>query len=105
VARQDFFIPFDEDNRLRVRIVTEPGRDVVEFMVQYEAFIDDRFTPVVRYDTAHGDARRDLLDAGGRTIDKQWLPGWRIADALQYAVSDLRGNWQRYREDFIRRMP
>jgi hypothetical protein len=94
MARKDFFIRFDLDNRLRVRIVTEPGRGVVEFMVQYE-------TRVVPYDTAHGDAHRDVLDADGRNVEKHWLPGWDFDRALQHTIADLRANWPRYRENFL----
>lgn len=101
MGRKDFFIRFDPDNRLRVRIVTEPGRGVVEFLVQYETRIDGRFRPVVRYDTAHGDAHRDLLDAQGRNLEKHWLPGWDYGQALQHAIADLRANWPRYRHNFL----
>jgi hypothetical protein len=92
------------DDYLRFRIVSERGR-VVAFTVQYEAVIDGRTYPVVRYDTAHHMAHRDLLDAEGRNIDKLWFPGWPYAAALDHARDDILTNWRQYREDFIRRMP
>lgn len=97
-------VAFTATDFLRFRIVSERGR-VVSFTVQYEIEIDDKTYPVVRYDTAHGDAHRDLLDHEGRNIDKHWLPGWDYQVALQYARADLVANWPRYRADFIRRMP
>lgn len=101
---KDYFILLSIDDELRVRIITEAGR-VIEFMVQYEAIIDGQRHRVVRYDTAHGDPHRDLLDADGHTIEKHWLPGWDFGVALQEALRDLRTHWPQYRADFIRRRP
>jgi hypothetical protein len=97
-----FFIDFDALNYVRVRIVTERGR-VIEFTVQYETIIDGEVYPVVRYDTAHGDAHRDLLDAAGRTVEKLWLAGWDFDAALQHGLRDIKANWPQYRTDFIQR--
>jgi len=42
------------------------GKRVVEFRVQYETKLGGEWYPVVRYDTAHGFAHRDLIDRHGR---------------------------------------
>ncbi len=97
-------IAFTVQDYMRVRIVSERSRGVVSFTVQYEALIDGVTYPVVRYDTAHNMAHRDVLDASGRNVDKLWL-NWPYADALDQAVADLQANWRDYRADFIRRMP
>lgn len=49
-----------ESDRYRLYCVTERGR-VTIFRVQYEAYIDGEWWPVVRYDTAHGFPQRDLM--------------------------------------------
>lgn len=70
---------------LRVRIRTERGT-VVDFDVQDDVTIDDRVFAVVRYDGSHGRGHRDLLDAGGETIEqgKRWLPERSsLAESLQ----------------------
>ena len=41
-------------NYLRFRIVTEKPREVADFTVQYEAVIDGKTYPVVRYDALMG---------------------------------------------------
>ena len=56
----DEFIP---QNRIRVHFVTERGRVTQILVVQYEALINDKWYPVVRYDSAHGFFHRDLLSA------------------------------------------
>ncbi|HET8628611.1 MAG TPA: hypothetical protein VFL91_14410 [Thermomicrobiales bacterium] len=95
MGQKDFFIRLDEENRLRVRIAAERGT-VAAFMVQ-----DGRLYPVVRYDTSHDDAHRDILVASGHNVGKDWLPGWPFNAALQCAMRDLRANWPQYRDDFI----
>lgn len=102
--RKEFTVRLGPDDRLRYRI--QPGRGQVDdFVVQYEARIDDRFYPVVRYDCSHGRAHKDTLSLGGRNVEKEWLENRGLDDALQIANQDLRSNWPQYRDEFIRRMP
>lgn len=89
---------------IRVRIVSERGR-VIDFTIQYEATIDGKIYPVVRYDAAHDTPHRDLLDQAGRNIDKHWMLGRTYAQVVNEAIADLLAHWRQYREDFIGRMP
>lgn len=72
---------------------------VTGFVVQYEALIENEWRPVVRYDTAHGFAHRDLLHPGGDT-EKQplYLPSLNLA--LTFAIQDLKMLWTRYRAGY-----
>lgn len=98
-----YVIEYTGEDEAHYRVVIERGR-VIAFAVQYEAYIGEVWYRVVRYDTAHGYAHRDVLDAEGNTVRKEplHLP---YAEALQYAKNDIRTNWPRYREEFLRRMP
>jgi hypothetical protein len=88
---------------MRVRITRERKR-VLDFVVQYEAFIDEAFRPVVRHDGSHGVSHRDLLDWSGATIDKRWAAeGTTMNDALNEAIRDIQSNWEYYRAEFLRR--
>ena len=90
---------------MRVRM-TRNRKWVVDFVVQYEALIDDVFFAVVRHDGSHGVPHRDLLDWSGETIDKRWASaGTTMNAALTDAMHDSRSNWEYYREDFFRRRP
>lgn len=95
--------PLDLDCQLRLRINTGRGR-VTGFVLQLEIEIDDHLYPVVRYDSAHGQPHRDLLDAAGHVIDKWWL-SWSYDRALAEAERDILANWRQYREDFLQGMP
>ena len=101
MGEKDFFIYFDEENRLRERIMTDRGK-IMDFVVQYEFVIDNVFVPVVRYDASHGHGHRDLLDSRGQVVEKQWLPShFDHNQSFTYAESEVRANWPRYRDRFL----
>jgi hypothetical protein len=64
----------------------------------------DGWAVVVRYDSAHGYAHRDLLDASGNNVDKLFLgPSTRYAEIVSAAIDDIKLNWPDYRRAFTRR--
>jgi len=67
-------------------------------VVQYEAEIHGSWHPVVRYDTSHGFAHRDLMYPDG-SVDKQPLLFESYNLALTFATQELKQNWQRYRHN------
>jgi hypothetical protein len=70
-------------------------------MVQFELFVNNRWHPVVRYDTTHGFVHRDIIHFDGR-VDKMVVIGYDYNDALDIAESDLKANWPIYRERFFK---
>ena len=92
-----FIYPLSDDlvNRLRVRAVKERG-SITNFVVQYEALIDGKWCEIVRYDTSHGFAHKDIIHPNGRQ-DKQalYLPSFNLA--FTFAINDLKASWQWYR--------
>lgn len=72
---------------------------MVEFLVQYEIRSGGEWVPVVRYDTAHGFAHRDLFVKKGAPV-KTPLGITDLNMALTFAESDLKTNWQWYRERY-----
>jgi len=73
---------------------------IIEFSVQYETLIDRKWLPVVRYDTAHGFAHRDLINIKGQK-HKTPLFITDKNDALTFAGNDIKDNWQIYKERFL----
>ncbi len=92
------YLTAESNDRLRVSAQKEGGI-VLEFVVQYEAIILQEWQPIVRYDTAHGFAHRDIMNTDGETI-KQPLFFETYNLAFTYATIDLKANWKKYREDF-----
>lgn len=89
----------DSENILRIRFELERG-EVVSFMVQFECdFHEQGWTPVVRYDTAHGFAHRDKM-VPHRDTEKMELPVSSYKEGLTFAIQDLETNWQDYRRRY-----
>ena len=90
---------------LRIRFTTEEG-NVIDYMVQYEAFIGGEYRPVVRSDSGHERPHLDVLDWNGKTTEKRWAAeGTTNNQALTDAIGDIEANWERYLDGFLRRRP
>ena len=96
----EYLGPLGIDGRRRVRHAKIRGK-ITEFMVQYELFVEGKWHEVVRYDTSHGYAHRDLIHADGRK-EKLELFFRDLNICLTYAENDLRANWKNYREKFLK---
>ena len=96
----EYVTPLGNDGRRRT-YHKRLQQNIIEFAVQYELFIDGKWYPVVRYDTAHGFAHKDVLTFSGE-ITKYKLPFSDYNLALTFAEKDLKGNWLRYRENFLK---
>ncbi len=87
---------FDKDNILRIRFELDRGQ-VLSFAVQLECFLEGSgWLPVVRYDTAHGYAHRDTMRPNEGT-EKTEIQVRSYKEGLNYAIDDIRANWQAYR--------
>ncbi len=91
-----FYLTAEAIDRLRVTARKDKG-EILEFVVQYEALILGEWRPVVRYDTAHGFAHKDVFRANGEVV-KQPLFFETYNMAFTYATLDLKMNWRQYKE-------
>ena len=89
-------------DRKRHEHIIEKGK-VTGFVVQYEIFFEGKWMPVVRYDTAHGYAHKDLINPDG-SKEKIFIGVIDLNEALTLADRDINENWERYKERFFRRM-
>ncbi|MFZ5820799.1 MAG: DUF7718 family protein [Chloroflexota bacterium] len=87
---------FDQDNILRIRFELDRGQ-VLSFVAQLECFFGQSgWLPVIRYDTAHGFAHRDTMRPG-KEAGKDSIPVRTYKEGLNYAIDDIKANWQVYR--------
>jgi hypothetical protein len=93
-----FIIQINPVDRIQHRRLIVRGK-VLEFLVQYEGWFEGKWIPIVRYDTAHGFAHRDLMLPNGE-YRKQRLFLQDFNEAYTFAASDVQNNWQRYRDQF-----
>lgn len=96
------FIDNDEQDKLRIKIRTEKGK-VTDIVVQYESYLNNKWTPIVRYDCAHGFFHRDLLFPKGEK-EKQTISISALEDALNYAEQDIKDRWEFYKERYIKKL-
>ncbi len=85
-------------DRLRVSVIKEKGK-IINFVVQYEASIKSRWYAIIRYDTSHGFAHKDIIHYDG-TREKQplYFPNYNLA--FTFAIQDLKSLWRWYRKGF-----
>jgi hypothetical protein len=91
----------DKDRKRHEHIV-EKGK-VVGFVVQYEMFHEGKWVPIVRYDTSHGYAHKDLINPDG-SKEKILMGAVGLSEALTLADMDINENWERYKERYFRRL-
>ena len=91
----------DKDRKRHEHII-DRGK-VRGFVIQYEFFTKNKWIPVVRYDTAHGYAHKDLINPNG-SKEKILLGKVDLNEALSLADKDISENWERYRDRYLRRL-
>ena len=87
-------------DRRRYSHAKENG-EIVSFTVQYETLVGDEWRAVVRYDSAHGVAHKDVLDTKGRE-EKHLLGVGSLKEAIAIADADIQQNWERYKARFLK---
>lgn len=94
----EYAVRIGPSDRYRHLHVQDRGR-IIFFRIQYETRIGDTWYPVVRYDTSHGFAHRDMVSLKGE-VEKTPLFNQDYNDALTFAESDLKLNWVYYKKRF-----
>lgn len=88
-----------EADRLTTRFVTK-RHEVVEFAVQYDAFIDGKWHEIVRYDNAHGEVHRHIRYPDGS--DKRLVTAENNNNAaLTAAQRRIKKSFKELRERYI----
>ena len=66
ISEIEFLYSLSEEleDRLRVSALKRKG-EIIKFVVQYEAFIENQWKPIIRYDTSHGFAHKDIIHYNG----------------------------------------
>ena len=105
MGEREFLIYLDPETRLcRYRHYhVSDGKQITEFRIQLEIFVDGNWLVVVRYDTAHGKAHRDILHPNGEQT-KDWFEGYSVVEVLTIGQSDIMENWLSYRQRFLKEM-
>jgi hypothetical protein len=100
--REEFTVRRSSEDLFHVTFDKENDR-VVQFSIQYLAFIQNGWHPVIRFDTAHGQAHMDISHPDG-TQETRELRTQDYNVALMWAVEELRTRWEFYRERYEREL-
>ncbi|HEY84852.1 MAG TPA: hypothetical protein G4N96_07050 [Chloroflexi bacterium] len=104
MSETQFIVYLDEAQRNRYRHwhIWRFG-EITGFLIQYEAFINEQWYPVVRYDATHGQPHRDVLHPDG-SQSKEMYSYYNNAEVVTIGKQDIFRNWQQYRASFEREM-
>jgi hypothetical protein len=99
IKETKFTVMLTPEDRYRHRHARFRG-NVLSFVVQYETRLEGKWLPVVRYDTEHGFAHRDLFD---KKANKKKTPMFTedYNEALTFAEYDIKSNWKIYKKAFL----
>ncbi|NBB80173.1 MAG: hypothetical protein GVY36_12135 [Verrucomicrobia bacterium] len=89
------------DERYVLLFLQTNGALVIGFAVVLVAIIDGELTCVTRYDTAHGQAHRDVLGRKSGLMEKEWLLDLTFNDAFDYAIDKIKRNHDNYLQEFL----
>ncbi len=97
-----FYFTPDRRDRFRYSHLLKNGR-VIQFIIQYEALIEGKWYPIVRYDTAHNRPHKDLLYPDG-SQEKLEFWGYTREEVLTIGERDIKANWQQYRSRYAQEL-
>jgi hypothetical protein len=96
---REFRVTLSSDSHVSIEFLTFKG-EVVCFVVRLMTQSENGNVCVARYDTAHGRPHLDKVNKHGRLLQKEWLLGMSFSEALCYAISDFRTNYETYISEF-----
>ncbi len=100
MRRVEFVVILDDG--VRRRHIHEAERGIIQtFAVQLEVLKDDKWIPVIRYDSVHGFAHIDRYSPDGKK--EKTVLELDLNTALTLADWDINNNWENYIRDFWRK--
>ncbi len=100
--REEYDMELTDNDVIKVRF-DRVGKAVVDFAVQYLAFIQERWHPIVRMDTAHDKAHQDTLYPDGTKVTTD-LPTQDYNKAFTWSLEQIKKRWPFFRQRYERQM-
>lgn len=88
--------------RIRIKLEIEKGK-VIDFVFQYESYIQDKWREIVRYDVAHGFFHRDFINPNSNN-EKIKIGISDMKTALTYAEQDIKDKWEFYKTKYLKEL-
>ena len=100
MPEKNWTIHLDDDCSILIFLQTD-GPLVIGFAVVLVAKVDGEFVCVTRYDTAHGQAHRDVLGRKSGLMEKEWLVDLTFNEAFDYAIAKVKESYGNYIQEFL----
>ena len=93
MSEKEFYIYLGNKHldRIRVKFFKKKGT-ITDFLIQYEAFLIEKWHPIVRYNCAHGFFHRDLMKPNGDKV-KKVIEMSGLNAAFTFARQDIEDRW------------
>lgn len=88
--------------RIRVKLTIEKGK-LTDIVFQYESFINEKWTEIVRYDFAHGFFHRDFIAPKGEN-EKVRIEINDMTMAATFAEQDIIDKWEFYQAKYLQKL-
>ncbi|MBI4802507.1 MAG: hypothetical protein HY796_08295 [Elusimicrobia bacterium] len=100
IKEEAFTFLYSDDARIR-HSHKRFKNQITGFVVQLEIFVKSKWCPIVRYDTRHGFAHKDIVHSSGK-VEKIPLPVQDFNEALTYAEDELSVEWEFFKMNYLR---
>ncbi|MFH0835733.1 MAG: hypothetical protein V1834_01060 [Candidatus Micrarchaeota archaeon] len=99
----DFEIPLDDDRCHFVFVAMKFGAGLEDYVIVYYAVEGGRRVPLVCFDLSHGFPHKDLRYLPKKDKRrKQRLAPKPLQELFDESLEDIRSNWRRYYEEYLR---
>ena len=99
---KEFIKSLDEEGneRMRVRLTITKGK-LTDIVFQYESLIENKWTPIVRYDMAHSFFHRDVMKPN-KEKEKTVIEIHGMKESAIFAEQDIKDKWEFYKLRYIK---
>src|SRR5437016_3408699 len=96
MGEKHYFIDLKGSKGCRIRVYVKTEKGVVQDLVmQLERWSKSKWSPVTRYDCAHGGFHIDILHRDG-SKEKRFMSENTLNESVTQAIEDLKSNWATY---------
>ncbi len=90
-----------EKDRICVSFKVDRGR-VISFTVQYQTQVEREWRSILRFDTAHGHAHKDIYGySKKRKLRSVTIPGSDYGLILTESLKQITNKWSKMKENFM----
>ena len=95
-----YTLPLSDEDKLFVRFCLKKGK-IAEFVLQYYTKTPKGWRTVIRYDTSHGYAHKDVYAYSKRGKIRHEAMGDEFSSIFTAALEDIKTHWKELKENYM----